>query len=260
VSLLWRQTTRVPRHPSFKLPLYPRSFVRIFGTQVLNHVPYSCCLISTSQFLVFSCYSPQAVLYKAFSRTICSSSHFCLIHGVSLLSSALSCQLVIAIAIHLVQPSIYLWSFILLFYKSCHSTAVLRFLRSLRRHCQAHARVASIYVQVIESSTHVDLVASVKNHTAVISVPQVILLLPQFHLTAVHSHCCRCRLHHPCHESQHPSLTGALHLERVYCHELPYVNSGLNCSLLSSSIANNICQTSNFDPPYPSSSTACGLL
>jgi hypothetical protein len=32
---------------------------------------------------------------------------------------------VITIAIRLVQPSLYLWSFIMMSYKSCHSTAVI---------------------------------------------------------------------------------------------------------------------------------------
>jgi hypothetical protein len=55
---------------------------------------------------------------------------------------------------------------------------------------------------------------------AVISVSQVILSL---------SSCrCRCRLLHPCHKSQHPSLAGARPLERAYCHELCYVSFGFN--------------------------------
>jgi hypothetical protein len=104
---------------SFMLLRRP-SIQRIFGIQPLDH---SCCSISTSDSR-YSCYSSQAVLRKHSPRTIAVRRTSSLIHSLSLLSSALSGHLLIAIAIRLVQPSLYLWSLILLSYRPCQSITV----------------------------------------------------------------------------------------------------------------------------------------
>jgi hypothetical protein len=167
------------------------SISSIFGIQALDHAPHGCCLISTLHSR-YPCYSSRAVLRKHSRRTTRSSSHFCLIHGLSLLSSALSRHLVIiAIAIRLVQPSIYLWS------SSCCPTD--------------HVTLSlSLYSPIVAA--------------AVISVFQVTLSLSS---CRCYAHLC-CRPLHPRHKSQHPSLAGARPLERAYCHESCYVSYGLN--------------------------------
>jgi hypothetical protein len=79
--------------------------------------------------------------------------------------------IVIAIAIRLVQPSLYLWSFIMLSYRSRHTPLSYGFL----------VRVAFIHVQVTKSSAHVDPSPLSRTSTVarVISVSQVILSYPR---------------------------------------------------------------------------------
>ena len=98
-------------------------------------------------------------------------------------------SLVYAIAIRLVQPSLYLY------------------LRSLI--------LLSYATDPVNPSLSYGF-SPLPFVVRVISVSQVILSYPRSHPVAVHL---RRRPLHPRHESQHPSLAGARPLERAYCHE-----------------------------------------
>jgi hypothetical protein len=83
--------------------------ILVFSHHVADHLLYQTIHIVTDD-----------PAFGKHPRSRSSHSCICLIHGLSLLSSALSRHLV-AIAIRLVQPSIYLWSLILLSYRLRHS-------------------------------------------------------------------------------------------------------------------------------------------
>jgi hypothetical protein len=141
-------------------------------------------------FSVFSCYSSLAVLYKAFSRTTAVLRTFSVSFTVYRYFPALSRHLV-AIAIRLVQPSLYLGP---------HPVV----LQTTSLYC---------YRSTVPSSLPLS--------------SQFLKLSSRSHPVAVYAHL-RGRPLHPRHESQHPSLAGARPLERAYCHKSRYISYGLS--------------------------------
>jgi hypothetical protein len=96
-----------------------RSLVCTFSTLALDHTTQ---LFNSDLSFLVSMLQLTGCPPQAFSRTsavLCNQSH----SRLSLFPSL--CRHLVTIAICLIQPSLYLWSFIMLSYKSRHSTTVI---------------------------------------------------------------------------------------------------------------------------------------